>query len=68
MPLILPEELEDRWLNPLTDALDQKALQELIRSYPEEALTAHTVAKLRGKSYAGNIPGISEKVHYPELD
>jgi putative SOS response-associated peptidase YedK len=67
MPLILPEELADRWLDPLNDTLDQKALQELIRSYPEEALDAHTVAKLRGKSYAGNIPEISEKVHYPEL-
>ena len=68
MPLILPEELEDRWLDPITDVLDQKALQELIRSYPEDALTAHTVNKLRGKSYAGNIPEISEKVNYAELE
>jgi putative SOS response-associated peptidase YedK len=68
MPLILPEEIADRWLDPLRDTLDQKALQELIHSYPEEALDAHTVAKLRGKSYAGNIPEISERIEYAELE
>ena len=68
MPLILPEELADRWLDPISDELDRKALQELIHSYPEEALAAHTVARLRGKYYAGNIPQISEEVHYPELE
>lgn len=67
MPLILPDALADRWLAPLADELDQKALQELIRSFPQDALAAHTVAKLRGKQYAGNVPGISEEVRYPEL-
>ena len=67
MPLILPDELADRWLEPSSDELDQKALQELIHPYPEEALAAHTVARLRGTSYPGNIAGISREVAYPEL-
>ena len=68
MPLILPDELEDAWLAPVEDELDIKALQELIRSYPEEALQAHTVGKLRGKEYRGNVAEISEAVRYPELE
>lgn len=67
MPLILPEALADEWLAPLEDELDQKALQDLIRSFPQGELAAHTVARLRGKEYAGNIPGISEEVRYQEL-
>lgn len=67
MPLILPDALSDHWLVPLEDELDQKGLQELICSFPEEALASHTVARLRGKEYAGNVPGISEEVRYPEL-
>ncbi len=67
MPLILPDALADHWLVPLEDELDQKGLQELICSFPEEALASHTVARLRGKEYAGNVPGISEEVRYPEL-
>ena len=68
MPLILPEELEDDWLQPVADELDIKAIQELIRSYPEEELQAYTVSKLRGKEYRGNIPEISEEVLYDELE
>jgi len=68
MPLILPEEMADRWLDPVLDELDQQELQELIRSYPEEALAAHPVGKLRGRDYKGNIEGISKAVVYPELE
>ena len=67
MPLILPEALAENWLRTIEDPLDQKAIEELIRSFPEEALMAHTVSKLRGKAYPGNIPEISEEVFYPEL-
>ena len=31
MPLILPQELEDKWLNPIEDELDVKSIQELMR-------------------------------------
>ena len=71
MPLILPEELESDWIEPydenLWDKGQKKAIEELIQSYPEEELKAHTVARLRGKEYAGNIPDISNLVEYEEL-
>ncbi len=67
MPLILEEEMSDKWLIEVEEELDVKALQDLIHSYPEEELQAHTVGKLRGKEYPGNIPEISEEVIYPEL-
>jgi putative SOS response-associated peptidase YedK len=67
MPLILPEELEDNWLVNMNDNLDQQKLKELIKAYPEGELTAHTVAKLRGKDYQGNVEDISVEVIYEEL-
>lgn len=67
MPLILPEELEEDWLAPVTDDLDLQALETLIQPYPEERLDAYTVGRLRGKEYKGNVPDISEEVTYPEL-
>ena len=67
MPLILIDELEDKWLEPINDDLDQKKIQSLIESFPEGELTAHTVDKLRGKLYKGNVEGISDEVHEEEL-
>lgn len=67
MPFILPEELEDKWLEPVKDDLDIQALEELILPYPESELEAYTVDRLRGKDYKGNVEGISSKVTYPEL-
>ena len=68
MPLILPEALEDQWLAPIDDALDIKKIQELITEFPEDALAAHTVGKLRGKEYAGNVETIAEEVVYDDLE
>jgi len=68
MPLILPDKLEDQWLNPIKDDLDKQKIQELIQSYPEDELKAHTVNKLRGKEYAGNVEQISDAVVYEELE
>ncbi|MDN3723566.1 SOS response-associated peptidase [Aequorivita sp. SDUM287046] len=65
MPVILPTELEEKWLNPINDALDIKAIKELIREYPDNELQAHPVAKLRGKQYAGNVETITDEVDYP---
>lgn len=48
MPVILSQELEDKWLNPNEDELDMKSVQELIKEYPDEELDAYTVRKLRG--------------------
>ena len=68
MPLILPEELEDKWLDPVNDDLDMQQIQELIQSYPDNELEAHTVRKLRGKSYIGNVEEIAEPFIYEELE
>ena len=67
MPVILPDELEDKWLGVIKDDRDQQKVKDLIRSYPENQLTAHTVAKLRGKDYKGNVEDISEEIVYEEL-
>jgi putative SOS response-associated peptidase YedK len=67
MPLILPQELENKWLEPIEDQLDTQKIKDLIQSYPDGELDAHTVYKLRGKEYRGNIPEISASYEYPEL-
>jgi len=67
MPLILPSELEDKWLGPVEDDLDVKELQELIRAFPDDALEAYTVHRLRGKEYLGNTEATSIPFVYEEL-
>lgn len=67
MPLILKDELEEQWLQPIAKNANQNALEKLIKSHPENQLKAHTVSKLRGKSYIGNVKEITEEVHYKEL-
>ncbi|MBL7967323.1 MAG: SOS response-associated peptidase [Prolixibacteraceae bacterium] len=64
MPVILPEELTDHWLNP---ALSQNEATELLLPFDEDFLTAHTVARIAGKESKGNVPEASEEVEYPEL-
>jgi len=68
MPLILPEELADQWLAPISEELDTKMIEELIMSFPEDELDFHTVSKLRGKDYLGNVEHISDKVVYEDLE
>ncbi|MGB5436492.1 MAG: SOS response-associated peptidase [Maribacter sp.] len=63
MPLILPPEIEDKWLS----IGSQKAIEEFIRSYPDNELEAYTVRRLRGKDYVGNVPEISHAFEYVEL-
>lgn len=67
MPLILPEAIENKWLEGAADELDIKATKELIASYPEDELVAYTVPRLRGREYLGNVPEINQEVDYPEL-
>jgi len=67
MPVILPDELEDGWLADLEDELDRERLIELITSYPETELQAHTVGKLRGKHALGNVPEASELFEYDDV-
>lgn len=67
MPVILPSEMEDQWLNPVHDDLDKQQIEALITAFPENELQAYTVGRLRGKEYRGNIPEISKEVVYEEL-
>lgn len=68
MPLILHSEMADKWLVKYEDELDQKKIEDLIREYPDEELTAHTVRTLRGKKAVGNVENASEIFEYAELD
>jgi putative SOS response-associated peptidase YedK len=67
MPVILTEEMEDLWLEPITNEQQRKEIVELIQPCPENILKAHTVRRLRGKEAVGNIPEASEYFRYNEL-
>lgn len=64
MPLIVSNDIEDSWLNSTTNKDD---IIKLIQPYPTIELTAHTVKRLRGKDYPGNVPEISDEFEYEEL-
>lgn len=57
MWLILPQELEGKWLDPIEDELD-----------PDEELDSYTVRRLRGKKYIGNVEKVCEPFEYAELN
>lgn len=59
MPVILPENLTDEWLKPLS----QKEIEEFARyQIPDSHLDAWTVAPLK------NVPEANQPFYYPELD
>jgi putative SOS response-associated peptidase YedK len=68
MPVILPKELENKWLKPLNDDLDKKGIQELLRPYDNNEMMAHTVRRLRGKEALGNKPEVAEEWKWEELE
>lgn len=68
MPLILNLEQEDLWLKKLENDKVKDSVEELITQFPSEKLTAHTVHRLRGKEYLGNVEEISQEITYPELE
>ena len=63
MPLILNEKGIEQWLNG-----NQEDATELIRPNAEVELEAHTVSRLRGKDYKGNVPEVQEEFNYEELN
>ncbi|UII25754.1 SOS response-associated peptidase [Fulvivirga maritima] len=67
MPAILPKGLERAWLQSVNDPLDQKHIEELIQPFDESQMQWHTVQKLRGKNYLGNIPETRGQFIYEEL-
>ncbi|SHI86058.1 SOS response-associated peptidase [Algibacter luteus] len=68
MPLMLSENEEDQWLASIENDTDQQKIQNLVKQHSEIDLKAHTVGKLRGKEYLGNIEEITEEVKYRELE
>ncbi len=64
MPVILPEELEDKWLAGYDDELIKQAVEGLIKPFPEAELQAHTVGRLRGKNAMGNVEEVDEIFEY----
>lgn len=70
MPVILPNEAIDLWLDPepAEDPLQQKQLRELLRDYESDQLKSYTVGRLNGKEYVGNTPEIINEYAYVEKD
>jgi putative SOS response-associated peptidase YedK len=67
MPVIITEGSEDTWLNPIHNEDDLIEIKNLIKPYPDEDLTAHTVRKPRGKDSLGNVPEACEEFEYDDL-
>lgn len=67
MPLLLTAALEDSWLQAIQGESDKKGIQKLIAPLQTNELVAHTVTRLRGTAYPGNIACISDEVRYKEL-
>lgn len=68
IPLILSNNTAEQWLD---NTLSQEQIEALIRAVNAENTTlelqGHTVARLRGKAYKGNVKNIDKEVVYPEL-
>lgn len=68
MPLVLTEEMEEKWLHNYEDTRTEAQINELLQSDPGENLEGYPVGKLRGISYLGNVPEVCSRVEYPELE
>ena len=68
MPVILSEEMEGLWLEPINNEYGIKEIRSLIQPYPENKLKAHSVARLRGKEAVGNDPLACTYFKYNELE
>lgn len=65
MPLILPKEHEEIWLN---DAISDSDIKDLMQPLPEQYLEAHTISKLiTSREEKTNVPEIKQVYQYPEL-
>lgn len=64
MPVILPDELADNWIDP---SRSQKELNELLLPFPDDLLQAHTVNRIAGKESKGNVPEAEIEFFYPDL-
>ncbi len=67
MPLILQEEMQEKWLIEIENVNDQKLIEELIKPFPDNELVSYTVGPIKGKKAVGNnVDATKEKV-YAEL-
>jgi putative SOS response-associated peptidase YedK len=64
MPVILPEELEEEWINPKKSTNE---LAQLLLPFPEDLLKAHPVSRISGKDTKGNTPEAEKEYTYEEL-
>ncbi len=67
MPLLLPKEIQEHWLDEVNSKSDQDAIRDLIKPFEANKMEAYPVGRLRGKHAVGNIPKVMERVDYPEL-
>lgn len=68
MPLILPEDAIDTWLDNIVETGEQKeTILNLVKPYSESKLDAYTVRRIRGKDAVGNLPEVIDEKTYPEL-
>jgi putative SOS response-associated peptidase YedK len=67
MPVMLTQELQWQWLNPINDNVDKSVIQELIQPYPDDLLEAYPVGQLKGKNGIGNSEAAMSQVEYEEL-
>lgn len=65
MPVILPKELQDKWLDP---SLTKEQVEELIKPFDESLMAYRSVGKLRGKAAVGNVPEVTNEVKYQEIE
>jgi putative SOS response-associated peptidase YedK len=65
MPVILPDELADEWLDP---SRNQNELNDLLLPFPDDLLKAHTVYRISGKESKGNVPEAENEYQYEELE
>jgi putative SOS response-associated peptidase YedK len=65
MPLILPQELEMKWLN---EKLTKEEVEVMLTPYLEEKMQSHTISKLiTSRVESPNVPQVLERFDYPEL-
>jgi putative SOS response-associated peptidase YedK len=66
MPVILPKEIEKRWLD---NKLSDNEIKKILKPYPDNKMKAHTISRLiTSKTLNRNVPKVIEPYSYPELN
>jgi putative SOS response-associated peptidase YedK len=67
MPAILSREQQNEWLQLSGAESQPKALQALLKPFPEDLMEFYTVRRLKGKEAVGNKPEAEKEFLFPEL-